>query len=151
MLGGAEIVQGLRGFNIQQRATAALAGHVVTSDDAGQAHVTGLTQAALAMARVGGQLRADGAEIICVPSNFTVPTGQAHWEVMLRARAIEQYLQTLDLPIAVSLPFRLRTCISFVIAFARCNEKQMRLRRRFFPSSFPSITLMRGATGRKFP
>lgn len=35
-------------------------------------------------------LRADGAEIICVPSNFTVPTGQAHWEVMLRARAIEQ-------------------------------------------------------------
>ena len=34
-------------------------------------------------------LRARGAEIVCVPSNFTVPTGAAHWEVLLRARAIE--------------------------------------------------------------
>lgn len=30
-----------------------------------------------------------GAQIIAVPSAFTVPTGQAHWEVLLRARAIE--------------------------------------------------------------
>jgi predicted amidohydrolase len=30
-----------------------------------------------------------GAEMISVPAAFTVPTGQAHWEVMLRARAIE--------------------------------------------------------------
>lgn len=30
-----------------------------------------------------------GAEIIAVPSAFTAPTGQAHWEVLLRARAIE--------------------------------------------------------------
>lgn len=30
-----------------------------------------------------------GAEIITVPAAFTVPTGRAHWEVMLRARAIE--------------------------------------------------------------
>ncbi len=30
-----------------------------------------------------------GASMISVPSAFTVPTGQAHWEVMLRARAIE--------------------------------------------------------------
>lgn len=30
-----------------------------------------------------------GAEILCVPSAFTRPTGQAHWEVLLRARAIE--------------------------------------------------------------
>ena len=30
-----------------------------------------------------------GAELIFVPSNFTVPTGAAHWEVLLRARAIE--------------------------------------------------------------
>ncbi len=30
-----------------------------------------------------------GADIITVPSAFTVPTGQAHWEVLLRARAIE--------------------------------------------------------------
>lgn len=32
-----------------------------------------------------------GAEIIAVPSAFTVPTGQAHWEVLLRARAIETH------------------------------------------------------------
>ncbi len=30
-----------------------------------------------------------GANILCVPAAFTVPTGQAHWEVLLRARAIE--------------------------------------------------------------
>jgi predicted amidohydrolase len=30
-----------------------------------------------------------GAEIIAVPAAFTVPTGRAHWEVLLRARAIE--------------------------------------------------------------
>ena len=30
-----------------------------------------------------------GAEIFTVPSAFTRPTGKAHWEVLLRARAIE--------------------------------------------------------------
>jgi len=30
-----------------------------------------------------------GAEIITIPSAFTRPTGKAHWEVLLRARAIE--------------------------------------------------------------
>ncbi|KAL2129962.1 hypothetical protein VTI74DRAFT_7067 [Chaetomium olivicolor] len=30
-----------------------------------------------------------GADIITFPSAFTVPTGQAHWETLLRARAIE--------------------------------------------------------------
>lgn len=34
-------------------------------------------------------LALSGAEIIPVPSAFTVPTGQAHWHVLLRARAIE--------------------------------------------------------------
>ena len=34
-------------------------------------------------------LRKDGAEMISVPSAFTFKTGQAHWEVLLRARAIE--------------------------------------------------------------
>lgn len=36
------------------------------------------------------QLRERGAELICVPAAFTWRTGQAHWEVLLRARAIEQ-------------------------------------------------------------
>ncbi len=30
-----------------------------------------------------------GAEVLCVPSAFTAHTGAAHWEVLLRARAIE--------------------------------------------------------------
>ncbi len=30
-----------------------------------------------------------GAQIITVPSAFTRPTGKAHWEILLRARAIE--------------------------------------------------------------
>ena len=30
-----------------------------------------------------------GAEVIAVPAAFTVPTGKAHWHVLLRARAIE--------------------------------------------------------------
>ena len=35
------------------------------------------------------QLASEGAEIFSVPSAFTGPTGRAHWEVLLRARAIE--------------------------------------------------------------
>lgn len=33
-----------------------------------------------------------GAEVIAVPAAFTVPTGKAHWQVLLRARAIEAEL-----------------------------------------------------------
>lgn len=32
---------------------------------------------------------ADAVELICVPAAFTVATGKAHWETLLRARAIE--------------------------------------------------------------
>jgi predicted amidohydrolase len=34
-------------------------------------------------------LALEGAELVTVPAAFTVPTGRAHWEVMQRARAIE--------------------------------------------------------------
>lgn len=34
-------------------------------------------------------LRAKGAELISVPSAFTRVTGESHWEILLRARAIE--------------------------------------------------------------
>jgi predicted amidohydrolase len=30
-----------------------------------------------------------GARVVSLPSAFTVPTGRAHWEILLRARAIE--------------------------------------------------------------
>lgn len=35
------------------------------------------------------QLRARGAEILSLPAAFTYTTGEAHWQVLLRARAIE--------------------------------------------------------------
>ncbi|EJL6490794.1 carbon-nitrogen hydrolase family protein [Vibrio cholerae] len=35
------------------------------------------------------ELRRQGAQILLVPAAFTAVTGQAHWEVLLRARAIE--------------------------------------------------------------
>lgn len=35
------------------------------------------------------RLAAERAQVICVPSAFTQKTGEAHWEVLLRARAIE--------------------------------------------------------------
>jgi len=39
-----------------------------------------------------------GAEIVAVPSAFTAPTGKAHWETLLRARAVENqcYLAAAD-------------------------------------------------------
>ena len=35
------------------------------------------------------ELARRGAQVLCVPSAFTFPTGAAHWDVLLRARAIE--------------------------------------------------------------
>jgi predicted amidohydrolase len=35
------------------------------------------------------RLAEGGSDVIAVPAAFTVPTGRAHWEVLLRARAIE--------------------------------------------------------------
>lgn len=32
-----------------------------------------------------------GMEILAIPAAFTVPTGEAHWEILLRARAIESF------------------------------------------------------------
>ncbi|HYD38494.1 MAG TPA: nitrilase-related carbon-nitrogen hydrolase, partial [Allosphingosinicella sp.] len=30
-----------------------------------------------------------GAQLLAIPAAFTVPTGEAHWHVLMRARAIE--------------------------------------------------------------
>lgn len=51
------------------------------------------------------RLMADnGAEILIVSANFTAPTGEAHWEPLLRARAIEN------------------TC--YVLACGQCGQKK---------------------------
>ena len=33
----------------------------------------------------------NGAKIICIPSSFTKPTGEAHWHTLIKARAIENF------------------------------------------------------------
>lgn len=38
---------------------------------------------------IGLALKRQNAQIITYPSAFTVPTGKAHWEILLRSRAIE--------------------------------------------------------------
>jgi deaminated glutathione amidase len=35
------------------------------------------------------QMSASGAQVFTIPAAFTAPTGRAHWETLLRARAIE--------------------------------------------------------------
>jgi len=35
------------------------------------------------------QMLVDGLDILAIPAAFTVATGQAHWELLLRARATE--------------------------------------------------------------
>lgn len=37
------------------------------------------------------QLNQQGSEMFCLPSAFTEPTGKAHWHVLTRARAIENF------------------------------------------------------------
>jgi deaminated glutathione amidase len=37
-------------------------------------------------------LKKAGADLVFVPAAFTVPTGRAHWETLLRARAIENQM-----------------------------------------------------------
>jgi len=36
-------------------------------------------------------LAAKGCEIIAIPAAFTVPTGRAHWETLIRARALDTF------------------------------------------------------------
>ncbi|HET7315950.1 MAG TPA: carbon-nitrogen hydrolase family protein [Sphingomicrobium sp.] len=50
------------------------------------------------------RLTSGGADVVAVPAAFTVPTGKAHWEVLLRARAIEAGV--------------------FVVAAAQCGEHE---------------------------
>jgi predicted amidohydrolase len=38
------------------------------------------------------QMAAAGAELIVIPANFTVPTGTAHWNLLMRARALDNQL-----------------------------------------------------------
>jgi predicted amidohydrolase len=58
----------------------------------------------LRFAGLFGALSDAGATVLSVPAAFTVPTGEAHWHVLLRSRAIES------------------SC--FVVAAAQCGEHE---------------------------
>lgn len=67
---------------------------VEKGDDLALAHVDGVTVGLsicydLRFPELYRALTVAGAEVLAVPSAFTVPTGQAHWEILLRSRAIE--------------------------------------------------------------
>ena len=83
-LGGDERYRESSGYRPGERAV------VADIDMDGQAVRLGLTTCYdmrfPALYRALGQAR---AQVLTVPSAFTVPTGRAHWEVLLRARAIE--------------------------------------------------------------
>jgi nitrilase len=49
-------------------------------------------------------LSLQGAQVFAIPAAFTVPTGRAHWQVLLRARAIEN--------------------LSYVLAAAQCGTHE---------------------------
>jgi predicted amidohydrolase len=68
-------------------------GEIVTADiDAGNGVTVRLGMSICYDLRFPGlysSLALRGAQVLCVPSAFTAYTGAAHWEVLLRARAIE--------------------------------------------------------------
>jgi predicted amidohydrolase len=79
-----------------------LPGRVTSKESEWIAPGTSTTTTATALARIGQaicydlrfpelfrRLSSDGAEVIVVPSAFTHTTGRDHWEVLVRARAIE--------------------------------------------------------------
>lgn len=79
-----------------------IAGHVSVCESALRLHGTAPVTVPTALGTLGlsvcydlrfpelyRKLTVAGAEIVCVPSAFTFPTGAHHWEILLRARAIE--------------------------------------------------------------
>jgi predicted amidohydrolase len=52
-------------------------------------HCMNIADNDIRFAALFGALSDAGARVLAVPAAFTVPTGEAHWHVLLRARAIE--------------------------------------------------------------
>jgi deaminated glutathione amidase len=70
--------------------------HVASGDQMSVVDVSGLRLGLsvcfdLRFAELYRQLSLHGATVLAVPSSFAVATGRVHWEVLLRARAIENH------------------------------------------------------------
>lgn len=75
------------GKNITETATRSGKSAVVAATPFGKVGLTICYD--LRMPELFGKLVRKGAQMICVPSNFTAFTGKHHWHTLLRARAIE--------------------------------------------------------------
>lgn len=64
------------------------------------------------------RLKRLGAEVLLYPSAFTVPTGKAHWEALLRGRAIECQCYVSCVPFPFSFLIRLPTAIEPITILA---------------------------------
>jgi predicted amidohydrolase len=70
--------------------------HIASGDQLSVVDVSGLRLGLsvcfdLRFAELYRQLSLHGATVLAVPSSFAVATGRVHWEVLLRARAIENH------------------------------------------------------------
>ena len=79
----------IAGLNAYRESTTYAGGDVAVTADIG-AFTLGMSICYdMRFPRLYNALANAGANLIAVPAAFTVPTGQAHWHVLLRARAIE--------------------------------------------------------------
>jgi predicted amidohydrolase/uncharacterized HAD superfamily protein len=62
-------------------------------------------------------------DIVLIPSAFTVPTGQAHWEILLRARAIENQIYVVAAAQAGQY-YKSFKIISHYLLLGKHNEKR---------------------------
>lgn len=79
----------LPGINAYRESAIYAGGDVAVVADAGQFSLGFSICYDMRFAALYRALAQAGAQVIAVPAAFTVPTGQAHWHVLLRARAIE--------------------------------------------------------------
>ena len=63
-------------------------------------------------------MKRQGAHIITYPSAFSVPTGKAHWELLLRGRAVETQCYS-KISLEASLYSLFSTLSSFLFLRAR--------------------------------
>ncbi|WIJ25670.1 carbon-nitrogen hydrolase family protein [Devosia sp. RR2S18] len=79
----------IAGLNAYRESATYRAGEVAVTAQVGEAKLGFAICYDMRFPRLFNSLANAGASLLAVPAAFTVPTGQAHWHVLLRARAIE--------------------------------------------------------------
>jgi predicted amidohydrolase len=79
----------IAGLNAYRESATYRAGEVAVTAQVGEAKLGFAICYDMRFPRLFNSLANAGATLLAVPAAFTVPTGEAHWHVLLRARAIE--------------------------------------------------------------